>query len=367
MQKLDKFIFVKDLYMFCRQLTFKILYQQPTLADGLTETERQVFMDLLDLLKENEETLSQQEGNNFPTHLPSQSTPSLGLCPAINIFFHTVLQDIKDLQIDQNRGNNISKQEQEALKALSLNKSFIIREADKGGNVVLWAVEDYVMEAKNQLNNKNVYFRLPSNPTDIFKKKFDRLITEALHQNIIDKKEAKYLKVEVPVTPTFYLVPKIHKSLTKPPGRPIVAGIGGLCERACTYLDFFLQPLVLQLDSYIRDSMHLIEQLQQVEVHSEILLVTMDVESLYTNIAHDLGIEAVAYHLNNKKENLDRLRTRMFGIYRRIEHQYDQCEVSSIYFQYICGISGSKSIKASGENNHFIIPQENRDQQYTSF
>ncbi|XP_071988310.1 uncharacterized protein [Engystomops pustulosus] len=58
--------------------------------------------------------------------------------------------------------------------------------------------------------------------------------------------------------------------------------------------------MVLQLESYIRDSMHLIEQLQDIEIHSDTLLVTMDVESLYTNIAHDIGLKAVAYHLNKQ-------------------------------------------------------------------
>ncbi|XP_071982900.1 peroxisomal membrane protein PMP34 isoform X2 [Engystomops pustulosus] len=52
--------------------------------------------------------------------------------------------------------------------------------------------------------------------------------------------------------------------------------------------------------------MHLIEQLEDIEVEAGTLLVTMDVESLYTNIAHDVGIKAVTYHLD-KQTNSDHM------------------------------------------------------------
>ncbi|XP_072000817.1 uncharacterized protein [Engystomops pustulosus] len=168
-----------------RQLTFRILYQQPTLIGILTENDRRIFNDLLDLLQENE-------------------GPS-------------VIKEIQDLKIDNNRGRNIIPQEQEAIRNLSNNKTFIIREADKGGNVVLWYLEEYMKEAKRQLNNRQFYYALPTDPTDTFKRKIDRLISTAVEHGIITKKEAKYLQVDKPVTPTFYLVPKIHKSLESPP------------------------------------------------------------------------------------------------------------------------------------------------------
>ena len=38
-----------------------------------------------------------------------------------------------------------------------------LKEADKGSAVVVWDREDYLMEAKNQLNDKNVYKELTGN------------------------------------------------------------------------------------------------------------------------------------------------------------------------------------------------------------
>lgn len=54
------------------------------------------------------------------------------------------------------------------------------------------------------------------------------------------------MTVEHPVIPTFYLMPKMLKNNTCPPGRPIVV-IGSVSERACIFVYSFLQPLVLDL------------------------------------------------------------------------------------------------------------------------
>ncbi|CAJ0917088.1 unnamed protein product [Ranitomeya imitator] len=69
--------------------------------------------------------------------------------------------------------------------------------------------------------------------------------------------------------------------------------------------DFFLQPIASSLPSFIRDSSHFIEISGQVELPTNFLLVTCDVESLYSNIDHKDGTEAVAYFLN-KKHSTDR-------------------------------------------------------------
>ncbi|XP_040294184.1 uncharacterized protein LOC121005481 [Bufo bufo] len=155
----------------------------------------------------------------------------------------------------------------------------------------------YTKEANRQLQNRTFHVPLPSDPTMVFKKKFDRLLKTARDMFIITKKEHLFLEVSHPIIPTFYMLPKVHKDLRNPPGRPIVAGIGGLCEQACTYVDFFLQPIVLGLPSYVRDSLHLIEMLEHLPITTDVLLVTCDVESLYTNIAHKDGIRATTHFL----------------------------------------------------------------------
>lgn len=139
------------------------------------------------------------------------------------------------------------------LKNLKSNKHFIIKVADKGGNVVLWPIDMYTQEALRQLGNRTYYDKLPSDPMSIFKKKLDNLLLSAKSYGAINKRELDYMTVDHPVTSTFDLLPKVHKDINHPPGRPMMVGIESLCERLCTYIDFVLQPLVLNLLSHLRD------------------------------------------------------------------------------------------------------------------
>ncbi|XP_077148181.1 uncharacterized protein LOC143808889 isoform X3 [Ranitomeya variabilis] len=132
-----------------------------------------------------------------------------------------------------------------------------------------------------------------------------RLLCRALQLSIITQQEKQYLWVANPVTATFYMLPKIHKDSQRPPGRPIVSSVGSMCERAGEYLDFFLQPIASSLPSFVRDSAHFIDLCGHIELPENFLLITCDVESLYSNIGHKEGIEAVTHFLD-QNSSIDR-------------------------------------------------------------
>ncbi|CAJ0929938.1 unnamed protein product [Ranitomeya imitator] len=298
----DKFTLVKDLYLFCRKLTFQVMYRRPDILQTIPTDERQTFQDLLELLEENEVEPNRRK---FPYRNKSLKTPSFSLVPAIKIFFEMVKQDIMAMPIRVSGPSNLSIEEKRALTALQNNRDFTIKEADKGGNVVLWSTQLYEAEAKRQLNNAQYYQNLPSDPTSIFLSKYEQLLYRALQLAIISPQEKQYLWVANPVTATFYMLPKIHKDSLKPPGRPIVSRVGSMCERAGEYLDFFLQPIASSLPSFVRDSSHFIDICSQIILPTDFLLVNCDVESLYSNIDHKDGIEVIAYFLD-KKTSMDR-------------------------------------------------------------
>ncbi|XP_077155826.1 uncharacterized protein LOC143818375 [Ranitomeya variabilis] len=278
------------------------MYKRPDILQTMPMDERSTFQDLLELLEENE---SGSTRRRFPGRNKSLKTPSFSLVPAIKIFFEMVKRDIQVMPTWTRGTSNLSIEEKRALSALQNNREFTIKEADKGGNVVLWSYQLYEMEAKRQLSNTQYYQKLPSNPTSLFLSKFERLLCRTHQLAIITTQEKRYLWIENPVTATFYMLPKIHKDSIKPPGRPIVSSVGSMCERAGEYLDFFLQPIASSLPSFIRDSSHFIEVCGQIELPNDFLLVTCDVESLYSNIDHKQGIEAVTHFLN-VKSSLDR-------------------------------------------------------------
>ena len=109
----------------------------------------------------------------------------------------------------------------------------------------------------------------------------------------IDETAKNYLTDNSSTTARFYFLTKIHKRITQPPGRPVVAGIGSPSEKISQLVDHFLNPISMKVRSYLRDTNDLLHHLMKVGNCTEgTLLVTMDVTSLYTNIPNDEGIRA---------------------------------------------------------------------------
>ncbi|CAJ0928466.1 unnamed protein product [Ranitomeya imitator] len=225
-----------------KKLTFQVMYRRPDILQTIPTDERQTFQDLLELLEENE---IDSDRRKFPYRNKSLKTPSFSLVPAIKIFFELVKRDIVAMPIRVSGLSNLNIEEKRALTALQNNRDFTIKEADKGGNVVLWSTQLYEAEAKRQLNNVQYYQKLPSDPTSIFLSKYEQLLHRALQLAIISPQEKQYLWVANPVTATFYMLPKIHKDSTRPPGRPIVSSVGSMCERAGWWEDKFVYSFSL--------------------------------------------------------------------------------------------------------------------------
>lgn len=188
---------------------------------------------------------------------------------------------------------NLTYKERTALSELSANSDIIIRPADKGGAVVVLSKDKYIKEAHRQLNTRH-YERIYSNPLPEMKRQFDILIKEAYELGTINDNEFGFLTVEHPVVAAFYFLPKVHKEpKDNPPGRPIVSGNGTLTEPATKYIDHFIKPLVRKLPSFIEDTTDVLNRIAALTNIKDHFLVTMDVESLYTNIEHQQGLSAL--------------------------------------------------------------------------
>ena len=112
----------------------------------------------------------------------------------------------------------------------------------------------------------------------------------------INDKTKQYL-IQSDVKPgRFYILPKIHKPGN--PGRPIVSSNSHPTERLSHFVDYYLQPLVHKLPSFVRDTNDFLNKLLTIgNFPANSLLVTLDVSSLYTNIPHKEGINACEHFL----------------------------------------------------------------------
>lgn len=112
------------------------------------------------------------------------------------------------------------------------------------------------------LNDETTYRKLSADPTLPFKKSLVNLLEEGVALGAITPQVAKYMNVEHPIIPIFHGFPKTHKKAFPPPLRPIVSGIGSLCERLSEWVDAHLQPLVISRPGYLRDSKQVLQGLQ---------------------------------------------------------------------------------------------------------
>ena len=110
--------------------------------------------------------------------------------------------------------------------------------------------------------------------------------------------------------PQFYGSPKVHKNILPVPLRPVVSQCGSLLAVASTYIDYKLQPLTAKIPSYIKNSKHVIQQLQQLgTLPPSARIFTSDAESMYTNIDPIEGVQTLSAYLtlfsNEIKHNIN--------------------------------------------------------------
>ena len=220
--------------------------------------------------------------------------PPGGLAPSLKTFRDVLIRDLESIETKKAR---LNKTLQEGLDSLCTNKDLVIRPADKGGGIVILDRADYLREMHNIVDDANTYSILPSDPKNRYKRELEKLVERGVFQGILSIKEKLFLIPRAPRTPTMYYLPKLHKDPVCPPGRPIVSGIDSITSRVGRYIDFYLQPLVKKIPSYVRDSKHIMNILSDVPPTLGLWMITIDDKSLYTIIPHELGLEAVRHYL----------------------------------------------------------------------
>ena len=215
--------------------------------------------------------------------------------------------DLLTHQVPKNKYHNLTRGEQLAIRSLSSNRHIVIKPADKGGAVVVMNTTDYINEGLRQLSDQNFYVETESDLTHTHTEDINNFIDKLRDDSEIDDKCHDFLYINKERTSLFYMLPKIHKRRDNPPGRPIVSGNSCPTERISQLVDFFLQPTVKALPSYVRDTTDFLSKLNNLgNLPNDCFLVTMDVASLYTNIPNDQGIAAAKETLNRFRPTLQK-------------------------------------------------------------
>ena len=132
---------------------------------------------------------------------------------------------------------------------------------------------------KDSYLTQNTTEALISDPTTTYNKYIHHLIDQAWRLGIINDTTKESLQTKNPRISTFYMLPKIHKPGN--PGRPIVNSIGSITEKNSAFVDSHLRQYTPRIPSYIKDTIHFINIMRNIQLDPEDLLVTIDVSSLH--------------------------------------------------------------------------------------
>ena len=273
---------------------------------------KEFFEDKSDAL-DTDESLVKNKSNFCP---PRNRNITLG-----NYIDFLTKFPLEELQVEDIKRSNLSKEERNALQELRGDPEILIFKADKGGAVVVMDLTYYADKIFEMLHDSQTYEEITANRD----KNLMKLITELAgnYSHSLTEKEVNYVCHFNFKTSGFYGLAKKHKSkiicqeakVQKKPYirvlrpadlkfRPIVAGPRCPTSRLSNFVDILIKPFTLHVQNYLRDSIDFFNYLPKTVPESTIL-VSFDVTSLYKNINHELSVKAMEYWINKHTGRLN--------------------------------------------------------------
>ena len=200
--------------------------------------------------------------------------------------------------------NNLLDMELRALKILKNNKAIVIKVSDKNLGLTIMDFSWYDMECLRQLHDATIYLQLESEEVERVKFTTKLMLEKFIlkYKDVLTKQEMRFLQknLQRPGVPLFYILPKLHKNPVV--GRPIVAGHSWVTVGCSKLLTSYFKKLLPKFPNILKDSTTLIKILETTTFSDDVVLCTLDVISLYTNIPVEHAIEVLKQVI---QENLE--------------------------------------------------------------
>ena len=198
---------------------------------------------------------------------------------------------------------NITKEMRDALKSLKEDESIMVLPADKGRASVVMDTATYQAKISTLIEN-GPYQLLNKDPTDRLTRKLsEKLLTLKRNGHL---SEAVYNKIRPrhKQPPRIYGLPKIHKADV--PLRPIVSCVNTFAYDLSAYLANILSPLTGKSEFTVTNSAHFASTISSETIRDNEIMVSFDVESLFTNVPVDAAVQAALQRLENDPSLADR-------------------------------------------------------------
>ena len=262
-----------------------------------------------------DESLITPVSNYIPKSTKFESLKSI--ITDLEIFANEV-SDLKRTHVN----DNLTVSQRNGLKFLKENKDLLYFKADKGSGVVFLDPDMYNNLVMCKLNSPN-FEKLHRN-TDYFTMvKLNSLVRR--HTQMLTTNEKRAITRFDYKSTNIYAVPKIHKSqlikdaiknchdvcltLTRPSDltvRVIFGGPKNVTTGIANLVDVLLKPFVGLIQARVRDAVDFVNKIPRYDpaVLPRIQMWSVDVQDMYQNIEHGLGLEAVEYWLDRYPEKI---------------------------------------------------------------
>ena len=153
-----------------------------------------------------------------------------------------------NMEIPQNKYNNLTREERSALCNLENVKNIVIKSAKKGSTVAVQDRNDYIKEAEENLGDKDIYEEV-CNYFGPLTRAINKVIEKLRKKGDLIADTIKYFIVKDPKFARFNLLPKIQSGC-------MMFQVDLLFQTAVVTenLDFHLLPLAREVKSYIIDT-----------------------------------------------------------------------------------------------------------------
>lgn len=216
--------------------------------------------------------------------------------------------------------DNLTREERNALEELQNENNVVIKEADKGGALVIMDRTFYEnkLVLGDHLHDASTYVKVADNADAKTMKKLTNLVKR--HEKCLTKREKEYVNNQNWKSSEFYIRPKIHKCKTildeikRNPqhvinidgaadlvGRPIIAGTNSPTRHLSDLISEILRPIVPTQTSYVKDDWDYLRKIPH-KLDGKYKLFGCDIKSLYTSIPHELGLKAIKYWINRCRD-----------------------------------------------------------------
>ena len=221
--------------------------------------------------------------------------------------------------------DNLSQEERNLLRNIKNNTNIVFMWEDKGPSFTKMTKEQYIMAGVNELENVQFYQEIQGDPSQSVKSKSDRLFQNMCQRGEISEKVSEYLQCGQAKMSNFYHLLKTHKiplEVNDPkdwllekgfPIRGIISGRDSPTERLSGFVEHFLQPGMTSLPSFLKDTKHVLQIIEDInekidlgEVSLDgVGLVTLDVEKMYNTMTEDLALRGTKAYFEKRNQQGD--------------------------------------------------------------